>query len=174
MAYRIGSDSGAGDLRSASDGLRAKKPAAAEPVPAAAAPQYGPPTSAPDQRTGTPTGYGAGYASGAYPAGGYPSAGGGQTADPAGYGGYRPGPYSQANPSAAEPRNPYATPAPETDRAPQQFGTGATPAVDAGPLDDSPFRPGSRYSDAPAAGPKTGQHGRDDGPSPDETQQVRF
>ena len=80
-----------------------------------------------------------------------------------------PNAYGPPN-STGETRNPYATP----DSASPQSGTGATPTVDPGPLDDSPFRPGGRYSDAPVTGPSTGQHGRNDGPSPDETQQVRF
>ncbi len=56
-----------------------------------------------------------------------------------------------------------------------QYGTGATPAVD-------PSRSyGQSYPSGPIAsvepepgGPGAGQHGRDDGPPPDVTQQVRF
>ncbi len=143
---------------------RTKKPAAEPTSP----PQFAPPSSAAPQ-TGAQSSYGGGYAPGAYPAGGYAPPAGTAASDAPAYGGYRPNPYSPSSP-ADEPRNPYATGAP----APQQFGTGATPTVDPGPLDDSPYRPGGRYSEAPSTGPSAGQHGRNDGPSPDETQQVRF
>ena len=144
-----------------------KKAAPAEPVAPA---QFGP-TSPAGPQAGAQSGYGGSYPPGAYPPGGYAPSGGGPTADAPAYGGYRPNAYAPPN-STGETRNPYATPAP--DQASPQAGTGATPTVDPGPLDDSPFRPGGRYSDAPATGPSTGQHGRNDGPSPDETQQVRF
>ncbi len=144
---------------------RAKKAATVEPVAPA---QFGPTNQAGPQ-TGAQSGYGGSYPSGAYPPGGYAPTGGGPTADAPAYGGYRPNAYGPPN-STGETRNPYATP----DSASPQSGTGATPTVDPGPLDDSPFRPGGRYSDAPVTGPSTGQHGRNDGPSPDETQQVRF
>ena len=88
--------------------------------------------------------------------------------DASSYGGYTPGAYSQAPPGAASGPNTegfgaYGQP---SEAGPQ---TGSSPAVDPG-APYSPYGPGPSNS----AGPSTGAHGRDDGPPPDVTQQVRF
>ena len=93
------------------------------------------------------------------------------------YGGYTPGVYAPSGaPASGSPSTDgfaqYRQPS--SDAVPH---TGSNPAVDSG----SPYSPygaaptGPSSPGAPgSSGPGTGQHGRDDGPSPDVTQQVRF
>jgi len=110
-----------------------------------------PQRSAAAGRSSGATGFGAAYPPGADVQGGNAPTGPGSEAPP--YSGYVANPYSPSTARAGDQRNPYATPA--ASSPPQQANTGATPGVGPAPRDESAYRP-------------------DDGPSPDETQQVRF
>jgi len=118
------------------------------------------------------TGGGGGPASGfgGYAPGAYAPDSGASAADPSSYGASGPGGYAPSNPRGNESYGPSA-PSAGSAAAPQ-YGTGAN-SPGAGPVGSSPFGP-SGSDEAGPAGPATGQHGREDGPAPDVTQQVRF
>jgi hypothetical protein len=160
-----------GLLKVAPKAPKAPKAPAAQPSFPSSGPGAGPGPSAPPSAGGF-----GGYASGGYvpsPATGPVSAAGvpAPSSDVPSYAGYAGGSYS---PSPGEAYNPYAR-GQEDRTGGSSPSTGSTPSVDPGPSHSAQYgsdTSGSGYS-IPSS-PSTGQHGRDDGPPPDVTQQVRF
>ncbi|MET3804870.1 hypothetical protein ABIB25_001866 [Nakamurella sp. UYEF19] len=81
------------------------------------------------------------------------------------YGGYPPGGYQPP----ADSYQPYGQSSVEPATSGQPNPSPAAPATGSTPAVDPPL-----YGGSYGQGPSTGQHGRDDGPPPDVTQQVRF
>jgi len=112
---------------------------------------------------------------GGYPPGGYTpgSVPGGPTpGSDSSYGSYGAGSYGQPGARSNDSYGQY--PAPGDQGVPPQYGTGASPgAAEGNPSQQSSHGP-SAAGEPDSSRSTTGQPGRDEGPAPDATQQVRF